>query len=1066
MDWMNDLDDDGFQVEQYGLPSLVGSGASSHSHSSPSPTTFADAEDSIVSLDDVDGGEDGAGVKGRTAGDGNSKSATGGGGGAPPIVLEATNLDDDVLNNVDDALTPVGSLPPMSMSLPYSCGARQLVSPTPTASNGSTGFVEPLQPQQQQGHHQMARSVGSGGEFAFTFGSSLPVPHHQAHGLPIQSHHTNDGFLNSNSTTSLGGLMGGLAGARSLPSTSLLASLATSPSSAAGGTVFTGAIQGGLRSLTGSGGDATSPMIQVKQELDEAEENQWQSQHPTKSTGSRPKKRARENESSAANGAAGTTAAAATGSKPKPIGKKRSASTSSANVGADLRALSLSSLAPPKEEAASQQGTEATLQEDDGGDRAAADQSMRELSEATSDAAAPSVEGSNAGGEGAADGTSGAPKKKSFKPWNTSPASSHLPSGSACINPVTGEVELPDLQNLTKEEIRKVKNRASAQRSRTRKSEQAVTLREENAKLRHQIEVLTAKIEGREPNPESVNALVAAARLELDHDEEKAAMQNMIQALRDEVMRERHAREMAEHEIARLHAHAEGRPLAAIHHPQTNDALPAMPMSRAPSEDRLVAADELQDGNDDDERMVPIHHYMPPPPMPHIANASSLIRRHKERSSNNSGGAGTVVGRAEGKGVLMMVVLFSFALFSIPPHMRSAGYSTAFHMPISGPTDMNALTRLLPFDDVKVDAPKNKQSTAGTAQKTSASDDNEQANESSSTASAIPRKDAMRGTKSVSFTLLRPISGQADEDTAFAEQGSSSEVESVLEKWLGLSLNEGSSGPSSSSSHKTTDATTTQSDAGWVVLNSPFKEDTPRATIASQPTSSDASSAPLSSRSSVSAWHGGELEPMDLDNELLSISTLFEADTKTHNLNLPFEPDQRRPTFGPSPTLAPHILEDPLNEDQVDHTRDVRSSSVPLFMAAGHETPSTPLPNLRRRQSVSVPTTSTTTGASAERPVAPASSAALMALSRSSAERYMKLEVEMDIEVEFTCKALRRRRHQASLDGNDRLASGSDKRDGMSVVGREEVGRLLKGNVLSIGDGQPGTSLLGLGVGL
>lgn len=1046
MDWM-DLDDDGFQVEQYGLPSLVGSGASSHSHSSPSPFTGAGAgEDSIVSLDDD--GEEG-GVVGVAGGD---KSAAG--GAAPPIVL-GPSLDDDLFHDDDNALTPMGSLPAtMSMSLPYTFGARQLVSSTAATA---PGFVEPLQAQQPHHQHsnpQLARSVGSGGEFAFTFGSSLAVPQ-QGASIPIQQQqqqHSGDTsrfFGNAQSSSgTLGGFSGGgMAGARSLPSTSLLASLATGAPGT--GTVFTGAtIQGGLRSVTG-GGDLS--LLSVKSEPEDAEDGQ-SSQRQQQGSGARPKKRARENEAVPAaavptTGAAGTTSAGATGKPTKPIGKKRSASTSSANVGAELRALSLApstSLATTKEQVAPSQEDGTSPEDADATADAAtaADNSTRAASEAMTDAVAPSANGSAADGDGNA-----APKKKSFKPWNTSPASSHLPSGSACINPVTGEVELPDLQNLTKEEIRKVKNRASAQRSRTRKSEQAVTLREENAKLRHQIEVLNAKIEGREPNPESVNALAAAARLELDHDEEKAAMQNMIQALRDEVMRERHAREMAEHEIARLHAHVEGRPLAAIHHPpQINDALPAMPMSRAPSEERLVAADDLLDG---EERMMPIHHHMPPShQVTNAAAASSLIRRHKST-------VGNVVGRSEGKGVLMMVVLFSFALFSIPPHMRSAGYSTAFHMPISGPTDMNALTRLLPFDDVKVDAHK-KQSTGAGQSANGSSDDKEDVEP----ASNVPRKDAMRGTKSVSFTLLRPISGQADEDTALAEQSSSSEVESVLEKWLGLSLGERSS--SSAASLKADAAT--ESDAGWVVLNSPFKEETPRASIASQPHSSGPSSAPLSSRSSVSAWHGGELEPMDLDNELLSISTLFEADTRTHNLNLPFEPDQRRPTFGPSPTLAPHILEDPLTEDQADHTRDVRSSSVPLFMAAGHDVPSTPLANTRRRQSVSVP--SMTTGSTADRPAAPASSAALMALSRSSAERYMKLEVEMDIEVEFTCKGLRRRRQQASVDGgDDRLQSGS-KRDGMSVVGREEVGRLLKGNVLSIGDGQPASSLLGLGVGL
>jgi hypothetical protein len=98
------------------------------------------------------------------------------------------------------------------------------------------------------------------------------------------------------------------------------------------------------------------------------------------------------------------------------------------------------------------------------------------------------------------------PPPGGFKPWNTSPSSSHLPSGSACINPVTGEVELPPMDNLTKEEIRKVKNRASAQRSRTRKGELLGGLMDEVNRLRERLRDVTNGAEGGDGDDASMGA--------------------------------------------------------------------------------------------------------------------------------------------------------------------------------------------------------------------------------------------------------------------------------------------------------------------------------------------------------------------------------------------------------------------------------------------------------------------------------------------------------------------------------------------------------------------------------
>ena len=183
------------------------------------------------------------------------------------------------------------------------------------------------------------------------------------------------------------------------------------------------------------------------------------------------------------------------------------------------------------------------------------------------------LDGENAltGGQDGADGKSrikafnGLNKKKKipppggFKPWNTSPSSSHLPSGSACINPVTGEVELPPMDNLTKEEIRKVKNRASAQRSRTRKGELLGGLMDEVNRLRERLRDVTNGAEGGDGDDASMGAeeflrkthmarggSVMSSSGSMGRDEEKEGMKMLIERLRAEVDKERKARESAE----------------------------------------------------------------------------------------------------------------------------------------------------------------------------------------------------------------------------------------------------------------------------------------------------------------------------------------------------------------------------------------------------------------------------------------------------------------------------------------------------------------------------------------
>lgn len=168
------------------------------------------------------------------------------------------------------------------------------------------------------------------------------------------------------------------------------------------------------------------------------------------------------------------------------------------------------------------------------------------------------------------------PPPGGFKPWNTSPASSHLPSGSECINPVTGEVSLPNLENLTKEEIRKVKNRASAQRSRTRKSEQTYELRMENAKLLERMQSLKQALKEARPDlceslaldkPEPTllsydNGLAGRCEGMFNEDEERAHMQMLIQGLRTQLDSERNQRVVAELKVSRLQRELDSRSAA------------------------------------------------------------------------------------------------------------------------------------------------------------------------------------------------------------------------------------------------------------------------------------------------------------------------------------------------------------------------------------------------------------------------------------------------------------------------------------------------------------------------
>jgi hypothetical protein len=154
---------------------------------------------------------------------------------------------------------------------------------------------------------------------------------------------------------------------------------------------------------------------------------------------------------------------------------------------------------------------------------------------------------------------------------------------------------------------------------------------------------------------------------------------------------------------------------------------------------------------------------------------------------------------------------------------------------------------------------------------------------------------------------------------------------------------------------------------------------------------------------------------MDLDTEMLSIS----AGPPPANPNdLGLYPPTNDLGIGPSPTLAPQVLEDPLAEDS-----DVAPPPLPSALQIPGAFPRTP----PSRRVDSMP------------------SSALMALGQHQAEKYMKVELEVDIEVEVSCTGVRRKKNGPLND--KRTPSG------LSVVSRDEVGRILSSGTAAQFDG-------------
>ena len=248
------------------------------------------------------------------------------------------------------------------------------------------------------------------------------------------------------------------------------------------------------------------------------------------------------------------------------------------------------------------------------------------------------------------------------------------------------------------------------------------------------------------------------------------------------------------------------------------------------------------------------------------------------------------------------------------------------------------------------------------------------------------RRQPVKGRKSLSFTLLKPIDeekaaefekaerkmgGSVDEAAAATANGT---VEDVLEKWLGLSLFDNGSGKQADTDAEAGDKGIP---GGWIVVKSSLtadndddaeSKDDRRFERASDMSSRSSTASPITKGfKSLTAWDGTPIESMQLDEDVLSVSHHGHDENDDHpgflraaprgdGLTMPFAPDKRAKPDGPSPTLAPEFQEDPL----ADEHRNQRAASVPTSGGAVSDGTARRLPaasssiDRHRRQSLSV----------------------------------------------------------------------------------------------------------------
>ncbi|KAJ9120874.1 hypothetical protein QFC22_002809 [Naganishia vaughanmartiniae] len=529
------------------------------------------------------------------------------------------------------------------------------------------------------------------------------------------------------------------------------------------------------------------------------------------------------------------------------------------------------------------------------------------------------------------------PPPGGFKPWNTSPASSHLPSGSECINPVTGEVSLPNLENLTKEEIRKVKNRASAQRSRTRKSEQTYELRMENAKLLERMELVKQALKQARPDlceslaldkPEPTllsydNGLAGRCDGMFNEDEERAHMQMLIQGLRTQLDSERNQRVAAEQKVSRLQRELDsGSPIlvksssSPIVTASPNDCpiSPKLTLDQVAERENAMRvvrmAGDLDDADMDDETLCSV----PTSPIFNKSgcatkSAQSVTQTESGRQVASSGavmvkreeqeeGSLEALSMRDEKGALMFVsssrplpafrvrsdscpspmqvMLVAMALFALPTANRSC--QTASCPPLSS---------------LEVKTPSNVEPTGILH---------------SIQQSIIPSSTSKQN---VTVTLLKPLTAAEDlvsshkKAQSLQEAKSETELNQAFQHWLG------ESGAEAHEDHST-------APRGWIVVNADY-----------------ADARGLDSfTGSADFWQQSESELLKTHPSMFTIMSQHDP-----IVNGPIPVDGAFPALfklesgpwhkGPSPTLGPLIVEDPFAdidsasdlEDLYHHTR-------------------------------------------------------------------------------------------------------------------------------------------------
>ncbi|CDZ98869.1 Basic-leucine zipper domain [Phaffia rhodozyma] len=472
--------------------------------------------------------------------------------------------------------------------------------------------------------------------------------------------------------------------------------------------------------------------------------------------------------------------------------------------------------------------------------------------------------------------------------------------------PSTKEFQHPDVSGLSKKEARLVKNRAAAFLSRQRKREQfdemaihVEALEAENARLKSLVSSADVKSTTCQPivSPESSTPLDTSMLVRLQAD-----LSNLRTLLHQSTSREA----MLEVELASLRSQLQNVApktcpscRSAIHPPTRMASLDPnrelSPMLSAGLTDQYVSETSLE-----------------------------LGRVGAKRSERDRSAATHQIGVVEGKrvgGVALMVILFSFALFTFP---STGGLATTLRAPPKNTALPGFLGRVLsastsagyggvyvgsttPPQAVKAESEEEIDGVCELTDRTNATDSSlldrcdlpepqppQSAEELNNLDpwQSIDLSSPMEK-KSLSLTLVRPVPSTPADLLVFQpsspfkrsrEDDKAEGVNSILERWLGLNLDEGTMWDSSTStegigsqSHKRKSDSSSfgmglglGGSEGWVLVDSP---------VVQAERESEKSQA-ATTGGEVEAWDGTRLEKMALD-EIVEGAGLEEPTTTT-----------------------------------------------------------------------------------------------------------------------------------------------------------------------------------------